>query len=122
MIATRSMATRGLLSALFCAAQLANAQIPLNELAPQALAPPKAQFFAGTVVELDVQHIKVSRTLAGRPTESRSFAVTSSTKLNKNAIKLRSRVTVRYRHEATGDIALEVQLRPVVRSNKVSTL
>ena len=66
------------------------------------------------MVELDANHIKVTRTLVGRPTESRSFAINPSTKMNKAAIKLHNRVTVRYKHLNDGDVALEIQPRPVI--------
>jgi len=88
-----------------------------GSLSPQA-APtptiPHAQFFAGTVVELDATHIKVARTLVGRPTESRSFTLVSMTKMNKSIVKLHSRVTVRYKRMPEGDVALEIQPRPVI--------
>jgi len=81
---------------------------------------PRPQFFAGTVVELDASHIKVTRTLVGRPTESRSFAINAATKMNKPAIKMHSRVTVRYKRMPEGDLALEIQPSPViVRTPKV---
>jgi hypothetical protein len=68
-------------------------------------APARGQFFAGTVTELDEQHIRVSRNLVGHPPEARSFAITAETKVNRSAIKVKARVTVRYHH-------LEIQLRP----------
>ncbi len=87
---------------------------PAVTVVPPTTAVPRAQFFAGTIVELDATHIKVSRTLVGHPTESRSFVVTPATKMNKATIKLRSRVTVRYkRMPEGGDVALEIQPRPV---------
>ncbi len=73
---------------------------------------PRAQFFAGTVTELDAQHIRVSRTLVGHAPENRSFLITAHTKMNWSLIKVKSRVTVRYRHLPEGDVALDVQLRP----------
>jgi hypothetical protein len=100
---------------LFYGAVFAVAQNPVSD--PAAQPPPPAarpQFFAGTVVELDLNHIKVTRTLVGRPTEMRSFAINASTKMNKSAIKLHSRVTVRYKRLPEGDVALEVQPRPVI--------
>ncbi len=82
---------------------------------PPAVIAPRAQFFAGTVVELDTAHIKVTRTAVGRPTESRSFNLTPTTKMNKAAVKLHSHVTVRYRRMPEGgDVALEIQPRPVI--------
>jgi hypothetical protein len=35
--------------------------------------------------------------------------------MNKTTIKVKSRVTVRYRREPEGDLALEVQVRPAAR-------
>ena len=81
---------------------------------PAPATAPRAQFFAGTIVELDATHIKIARTLVGHPTESRSFTITPATKMNKSVVRLRSRVTVRYRHLAESDIALEIQPRPVI--------
>jgi hypothetical protein len=106
---------------LFCSAVFGAVQAVTSDPAPPAPPPPPhAQFFAGTVVELDTQHIKVMRTLVGRPTESRNFAISASTKMNKSAIKLHGRVTVRYKRLPEGDVALEIQPRPVVaRTPKV---
>ena len=115
----RAMQLAGVL--LFCSAAFGALQAVTSDPAPPAAPPPPhAQFFAGTVVELDTQHVKVTRTLVGRPTEIRSFAINASTKMNKTAIKLRSRVTVRYKRLPEGDVALEIQPRPVVvRTPKV---
>jgi hypothetical protein len=107
-----------LLSAVLLAAPRNSTEIPAQ--APAAPAPPHAQFFAGTLIELDATHIKVTRTLVGHPTESRSFVVTPLTKMNKSVIKLRSHVTVRYKRLPEGDVALEIQPRPVLpRSPKL---
>ncbi len=101
--------------ALFCGATLGLSQTATTEQAAPVPPPaPHPQFFAGTVVELDASHIKVTRTLVGRPTESRSFAINPSTKMNKAAVKLHNRVTVRYKHLNDGDVALEIQPRPVI--------
>ena len=87
---------------------------------PTAPAVPRPQFFTGTVLELDASHIKVTRTLVGRPTENRSFAINAATKMSKTAIKVHSRVIVRYKRMPEGDLALEIQPRPVsVRAPKV---
>ena len=86
-----------------------------NEAIGKFLGPAPAATEAGTVVELDATHIKVTRSLVGRPTESRSFGINGSTKMNKAAIKLHSRVTVRYKRATEGgDVALEIQPRPVI--------
>jgi hypothetical protein len=80
---------------------------------------PKAQFFGGTVVQLDSQHITVSRTAAGRAPERRTFVITSKTRMSRS-VRVRTRVTVRYRHLPEGDIALEIQIRPLMRTPRVS--
>jgi len=72
---------------------------------------PKPQFFAGTVTSLDEQHITVSRTLVGHSPENRTFLINPDTKLNRAALKVKSRVTVRYQRMAEGDLALEIQIR-----------
>jgi hypothetical protein len=108
-----------IVGALFCSIVFYGAQNPPN---PNPPVPPasRPQFFAGTVVELDANHIKVTRTLVGRPTESRSFTINASTKMNKSAIKLHSLVTVRYKRLPESDLALEIQPRPVIaRTPKV---
>jgi hypothetical protein len=101
--------------ALFCGAiQGLSQTATIEPTAPVTPPAARPQFFAGTIVELDASHIKVTRTLVGRPTESRSFAINPSTKMNKAAIKLHNRVTVRYKHLNDGDVALEIQPRPVI--------
>ncbi len=100
-------------AALFCGATPGLSQTATTDPAPAQPAP-RPQFFAGTVVELDTSYIKITRTLVGRPIESRSFAINPSTKINKAAIKLHNRVTVRYKHLNDGDLALEIQPRPVI--------
>jgi len=100
---------------LLSSAVLALAQIPENPAPPRQPAP-RLQFFAGTVTALDKQHITVSRTLVGRAPESRTFAITAKTKWNKEALRVKTRVTVRYQHLPEGDVALEIQIHPPARS------
>jgi hypothetical protein len=107
-----------------CLAAVLSLGVPVRALeqtpdSPAVTAPsPKPQFFAGVVTELDDGHIKVSRKLVGRPAESRTFLVDSNTKMNKAAIRTKSRVTVRYKRVPEGDLALEIQARPVSRPTK----
>jgi hypothetical protein len=71
----------------------------------------KPQFFSGTVTTLDHEHITVSRSLVGKPPETRTFVITPNTKVAKS-VKAKARVTVRYEHEEEeGDVALEIQIR-----------
>ena len=109
MIKFRAALVGFVVSALLAAGQ--ESSVP----AAPTTVPPRAQFFAGSVVDLNATQIKVSRTLVGHPTESRSFTITPATKMSKSAIKPHTRVTVRYRHLSEGgDIALEIQLQPVI--------
>ncbi len=86
--------------------------------APPAQSAPRHLFFAGTVTELDDQHVTVSRSVAGRAPEERKFLIKSTTKMNKSAVKIKSRVTVRYQHLPEGDVALEIQIRPPAHTPK----
>lgn len=80
---------------------------------------PKAQFFGGTVTALDSAHITVSRSSLGKSPEHRTFLINMKTKMSK-AVRVRSRVTVRYRRLPEGDVALEVLLRPLTRFPRAS--
>jgi hypothetical protein len=93
---------------------------PVEEPAPdQSPALPKAQFFGGTVTALDGAHITVSRSSPGKSPEHRTFVITVKTKMSK-AVKVKSRVTVRYRRLPEGDVALEIQLRPLTHIPRAS--
>jgi hypothetical protein len=96
---------------LFWSALSMLAQLAVNQGAPPA---PKPQFFAGIVTDLSKANFTVSRSLYGRPPEKRTFLIGPKTKLNR-PLKIRSRVTVRYRHLPEGDVALEIQVRSQTR-------
>lgn len=93
------------------------AEAPANP--PEAAPLPKPQFFGGTVTALDARRITVSRASPGKSPEHRTFLINSKTKMNKS-VKVRTRVTVRYRHLPEGDIALEIQIRPLMRLPRIS--
>lgn len=93
------------------------AQTGDNPIPPRPAAP-RPQFFAGTVTTLNDRQITVSRTPVGRPPEHRTFSISPKTKMNKPAVKLKSKVTVKYQHLPQGDIAVEVQLQGTKRSVK----
>jgi hypothetical protein len=80
----------------------------------------KPLFFAGTVTALDSKQITVSRTPVGRSPEHRTFLINAKTRMNKAALKLRARVTVKYQHVEDGDVALEIEPQPSGRSSKPS--
>lgn len=97
---------------------LAQNPAPAAQQAP-APPPPKPQFFGGTVTQLDASHITISRTPPGKATEHRTFLITARTKMTK-AVKIRSRVTVRYQRLPEGDVALEIRIRPLMRTPRAS--
>jgi hypothetical protein len=96
---------------LFSGALWILAQAPGNQDAPPR---PKAQFFAGIVTDVSREHVTVSRSLVGRPRENRTFLITRQTKMSR-PVRIRSRVTVRYRSLPEGDVALEIQVRSQTR-------
>ena len=108
-----------LLALLTSGAVFSQEQVTPKPVAPAQPAP-RHLFFAGTVTELDEQHVTVSRTVAGRAPEERKFLINANTKMNKSALKLKTRVTVRYQHLAEGDVALEIQIRPPAHAPKPS--
>jgi hypothetical protein len=85
-------------------------QDPAPDAAPEHVEP-KQMFFAGQVTALDPDHITVSRTLVGKAPETRTFSIDKKTKVSKS-VHVKSRVTVRFRHDTTEDVALEVQVHP----------
>jgi len=108
---------------LLCApAHLQSQDAAALPAAPDVIAPKpaKPQFFAGLVMEADAAHVKVTRNLVGRPTETRVFAVDGKTKTPKGGIKPKSRVTVRYQHMPEHDLALEIEVRPLSRTPKTT--
>ena len=94
-----------LLSALLCA----------QDAPKKPASRPRPQFFAGTVTELDSAHITVSRSVLGRPPEHRTFIIKSTTKMSKD-LRTKDRVTVRYRSDPDGDVALEILVRTRTRA------
>jgi hypothetical protein len=110
------------LSAALMLAQTPETQPPAQqpETPPPVVEPaPKSQFFAGTVTNLDHDHVTVSRTLVGRAPETRTFLIKPETKLSKS-LRQKLRVTVRYKKLAEGDVALEIRIHSQPRSPKTS--
>ena len=114
----RHLSARWLTAVFVSSAVLILAQNAEHPTAPQP--PPRPQFFAGTVTDLDDQHVTISRSLVGKAPETRTFMINGKTKLNKSALKVQARVTVRYQHLPEGDVALEIQMRPPARSARPS--
>lgn len=68
-----------------------------------------AQFFHGTITHYSSSFVTVSRTLVGKRPESRRFRILRTTKVH-HALRVRAKVTVRYKHLPEGDVALEIQI------------
>lgn len=60
---------------------------------------------------LDATSITVSKSVVGKPSEQRTFVVTSKTKISRS-VRIKSRVTVRYQRQPDGDVALDVLIHP----------
>ncbi len=81
---------------------------PAQEAAAASTTVP-AQFFHGTITHYTSNFVTVSRTLVGKRPESRRFRILRTTKVHR-ALRVRAKVTVRYKHLPEGDVALEIQI------------
>jgi hypothetical protein len=98
---------------LLCAAP---SPASLQETSPQAQSEtPKDQFFSGTVTQIDDTKITVLRTVLGKPSATKAFAVTADTKFEGGKPARNSRVTVRYVAGDDGDRALHVIVRTTAK-------
>jgi len=84
-----------------------------NHLLSQDPAPavqPHDQLMAGTITALSATSITVTRTVMGRDSTIRTFAITPATEI-KGKPKMDWRVTVRFVAEANGDRAVRIIVR-----------
>ena len=65
---------------------------------------PRNEFFSGVVAALTEDKITVFKTVLGKSSETRVFAVTHETRVE-GKLRLKARVTVRYTREEDGDRA-----------------
>ena len=79
---------------------------------PPSVEQPADQYFSGTVVSLTAEKITVARTILGRDSSSRSFAMTPETQID-GKLQPKARVTVQYVTKDEMDRAVRI----VVRSN-----
>lgn len=80
-----------------------------QEPAPQN-APSPNQFFAGYVTAISENSITVSRTVLGKESSTRTFAITSETRIDGKP-KVKSRVTVQFVDAEEGDRAVLIIVR-----------
>jgi hypothetical protein len=78
---------------------------------PPVAIQPQDQFFAGTITALSDTRITVTRTVLGKESTVRTFAVTPETVVEGGKLKLKARVTVKWVHGEDGDRAVKIILR-----------
>lgn len=75
---------------------------------------PQDQFFAGTITALSETSVTVTRTVLGKESTVRTFAITAETAIQGGKPKLKSRVTVKWVSGDDGDRAVKIILRGAV--------
>lgn len=68
--------------------------MPTKAQNPPATEPADA-FFSGTVTEFSGDHVSVNRTVLGKNSETRTFAITPETTIE-GKLRVKARVTVRF--------------------------
>lgn len=70
-------------------------------------------FFSGTITTLTDDKIGVMRTVLGKSSETRAFAITKATKVE-GKLRVKMRVTVRFTkdEDGEGDTAVHIIVRP----------
>ena len=81
---------------------------------PPSAAPPQDQYFAGTITALSETSLTVTRTVLGKDSTIRTFAITTDTVIQGGKPKLKSKVTVKWVSGDDGDRAIKIILRATV--------
>ncbi len=68
------------------------------------------EFFSGTIQQLPEGKLIVARAVLGKPAESRSFLITTDTKVE-GKLKVKARVTVGFKSSDDGDVAVRIIVR-----------
>ena len=71
---------------------------------------PSGEFFSGTITVLGDDKITVNRAVLGKSSETRTFAITKSTKVE-GKLRVKMRVTVRFTREEDVDTAVHIIVR-----------
>jgi hypothetical protein len=91
--------------------------LPLISLVPvraQSTTPserPRGEFFSGVITALADDKVTVFKTVLGKSSETRTFAITKETRVE-GKLRLKVRVTVRYVRDQDSDRALHIIVRP----------
>ena len=78
---------------------------------PAAAGAPPDQFFAGNITALTESSITVSRTVLGKDSTVRTFAITPETVVQGGKPKLKAKVTIKWVSGDDGDRAVKIILR-----------
>ena len=78
---------------------------------PAAVQASQDQFFAGTITALSDGSVTVTRTILGKESTVRTFAVTPETVVQGGKLKLKAKVTVKWVTGDSGDRAVKIILR-----------
>ena len=88
--------------------------VPSIPVKAQGAAPaeqPRTEFFSGLVTAFTGEQITVFKTVLGKNSETRTFMITSETRIE-GKLRLKTRVTVRYARAEEGDRAIHIIVRP----------
>ncbi|MBZ5577668.1 MAG: hypothetical protein LAP40_13990 [Acidobacteriia bacterium] len=104
---------RSVFSLLLLALLVDGATLPSLMQKPAQAAPAKVkdQYFTGLVMSIDEASLTVNRTVLGKNSSTKTFAITAETRFEGARPIVRSQVTVRYVTGDEGDRALRVILR-----------
>ena len=90
---------------------------PLRSQDPAPAVQPQDQFFAGIITALSDTSVTVTRTVLGKESTVRSFAITPETHIEGKP-KVKSRVTVRFLSGESGDRAVRIIVRGAPQPKK----
>ncbi len=98
------------LLALLVALPFATTSVAGQETPQPPAVEPVQEFFSGTILDASESRISVSRTVLGRPPETREFVINADTKIE-GKIRSKARVTVGFKATPEGDIAIRIIVR-----------
>lgn len=84
--------------------------IPVRAQGAAPTEQPHSEFFSGVITELSEDKITVLKSVLGKNAETRTFAITSETTVE-GKLRLKARVTVRYKRDQDGERALHIIVR-----------
>ncbi len=106
---------------LYATISVSLACAPLNAMQTQdsapAVQPQPHQFFSGIVTALTDTSVTVTRTVLGKESTIHTFTITPETHIEGKP-KMKSRVTVRYVTDETGDRAVRIIVRGAPQPKK----